>query len=96
MVFNSITFLIFSGIFFPLYFLLKGTWRLWWILLASYVFYGWWDIRFLSLIMISTFMDFNFGKLIGATEDQRKRKTYLIFSMIMNLGFLAFFLALIA
>lgn len=91
MVFNSITFLVFSVFFFPLYFLTKGRGRLWLILLASYVFYGWWDWRFLSLIMISTFMDFNFGKLIGATEEQRRRKMYLIFSMIMNLGFLCFF-----
>ena len=64
---------------------------MWWILIASYVFYGWWDWRFLSLIMISTFMDFNFGKLIGATENPKKRKLYLIFSMCMNLGFLCFF-----
>lgn len=91
MVFNSITFLIFSGIFFPIYFLTKGKLRLWWILLASYVFYGWWDWRFLTLIMISTFMDYNFGKLIGATEEKHKRRTYLILSMIMNLGFLGFF-----
>src|SRR6266700_7945523 len=91
MVFNSITFLIFGFIFFPLYFLTKGKGRLWLILLASYVFYGWWDWRFLSLIMISTFMDFNFGKLIGATQEPHKRKLFLIFSMIMNLGFLGFF-----
>ncbi len=91
MVFNSITFLIFSGIFFPFYFWLKGQWRLWWILIASYVFYGWWDIRFLSLIGISTLMDFNFGKLIGATDNKARRKMYLIFSMTMNLGFLCFF-----
>ncbi len=91
MVFNSITFLIFSGIFFPVYFLLKGQWRMWWILVASYVFYGWWDVRFLCLIIISTFMDFNFGKLIGRTENRAQRKTYLILSMIMNLGFLACF-----
>jgi alginate O-acetyltransferase complex protein AlgI len=91
MVFNSITFLVFSVIFFPIYFLTKNRIRLWWILLASYVFYGWWDWRFLSLIMISTFMDFNFGKLIGATDNPRKRKSFLIFSMIMNLGFLCYF-----
>src|SRR6185436_15035733 len=91
MVFNSITFLIFSVIFFPIYFWLKGAFRMWWILIASYVFYGWWDWRFLSLIMISTLMDFNFGKLIGATENPKKRKLFLIFSMCMNLGFLCFF-----
>jgi alginate O-acetyltransferase complex protein AlgI len=91
MVFNSITFLVFSVIFFPIYFLLKSNFRLWWILIASYVFYGWWDLRFLSLIMISTLLDFSFGKLIGKTEDKRSRKLYLGLSMTMNLGFLCFF-----
>lgn len=62
-----------------------------WSLLASYVFYGWWDWRFLSLIVISTVMDFYLGSLIGATEDPRRRKQYIILSMIMNLGFLGFF-----
>jgi alginate O-acetyltransferase complex protein AlgI len=91
MVFNSITFLIFSGIFFPIYFLLKGRYRMLWSLAASYLFYGWWDWRFLSLIVISTFMDFQFGKVIGATDDAKRRKQMLVFSMIMNLGFLGFF-----
>ena len=91
MVFNSITFLVFSGIFFPIYFLLKGHLRMGWSLLASYVFYGWWDWRFLSLIIISTVMDFYLGSLIGQTENPRRRKQYIILSMIMNLGFLGFF-----
>lgn len=91
MVFNSITFLVFSGIFFPVYFWLKGPWRLWWSLIASYVFYGWWDWRFLSLIMISTAMDFYLGQLIGATDAPKRRKQYLALSMVMNLGFLGFF-----
>ncbi len=91
MVFNSITFLVFSVIFFPVYFTLKGKARVWWSLLASYLFYGWWDWRFLSLIMLSTFMDFQFGSVIGGTLDEIKRKRILIFSMVMNLGFLGFF-----
>jgi alginate O-acetyltransferase complex protein AlgI len=91
MVFNSLTFLIFSVIFFPVYFLTKGKLRLLWILIASYVFYGWWDVRFLALIMISTVMDFTFGKLIGATEEKGRRRLFLIFSMIMNMGFLCYF-----
>ncbi len=62
-----------------------------WSLLASYIFYGWWDWRFLSLIMISTVMDFYLGSLIGQTENPRRRKQYIILSMIMNLGFLGFF-----
>lgn len=91
MVFNSITFLVFSVIFFPVYFFLKGSLRLWWILIASYVFYGWWDVRFLSLIMLSTSLDFFAGKLISQTEDKGRRKLYLGLSLVMNLGILCFF-----
>lgn len=91
MVFNSLTFLLFSGIFFPVYFLLKGNFRLWWSLIASYVFYGWWDYRFLVLIVISTYMDFQLGKIIGQTSDAKRRRQMLVLSMVMNLGFLGFF-----
>ncbi len=61
MVFNSLTFLVFALLFFPLYFGTRGRMRLWVILLASYVFYGWWDVRFLGLIVFSTIMDGWFG-----------------------------------
>ncbi len=61
MVFNSLTFLIFIALFFPLYFGTRGRARLWICLLASYIFYGWWDWRFLSLILFSTVMDYWFG-----------------------------------
>ena len=61
MVFNSLTFVLFILLFFPLYFGTKGRTRLWVCLLASYVFYGWWDWRFLSLIVFSTVMDWWFG-----------------------------------
>ncbi|MBL7805430.1 MAG: MBOAT family protein [Saprospiraceae bacterium] len=91
MVFNSITFLVFSLVFFPLYFALKGRPRLWWILGMSYLFYGWWDWRFLSLIALSTVMDFYFGAVIGRTDDARQRRQFLAFSMVMNLGFLGVF-----
>ncbi len=91
MFFNSITFLVFSLVFFPLYFALKGRGRLWWILGMSYLFYGWWDWRFLGLIGFSTLMDFYFGESIGGSEEPRRRKFFLVCSMVMNLGFLAVF-----
>ncbi len=91
MVFNSIPFLVFAGIFFPVYFLLKGRHRLLWMLFASYFFYAWWDWRFVALILFSTYFDFEFGKIIHATNDQKKRKRFLILSMVMNLGFLGYF-----
>ena len=91
MIFNSITFLVFSTIFFPLYFALKGRLQLWLCLIASYIFYGWWDERFLSLIVISTLIDYTVGNLLDKTESPDKRKRLLVISLIVNLGFLAFF-----
>ena len=76
LVFNSITFLIFILLFFPLYFGTKGRWRSWVCLLASYLFYGWWDWRFLSLIVFSTVLDWWFGLWISyndAPEETRDR-----------------------
>lgn len=93
--------------------------RTWVCLVASYIFYGWWDWRFLSLIVFSTVMDWWFGLWItyhDAPEETRdrcengspvlrffgrltrwahglqlQRRTILVFSMVMNLGFLGFF-----
>lgn len=61
MIFNSLTFLVFALVFFPLYFVTRGRARLGLCLAASYVFYGWWDWRFLSLILVSTLLDWFFG-----------------------------------
>ena len=65
MVFNSLSFLIFIVVFFPLYFGTRGRMRMGFCLLASYVFYGWWDWRFLALIAFSTVMDWWFGLWIS-------------------------------
>jgi D-alanyl-lipoteichoic acid acyltransferase DltB (MBOAT superfamily) len=76
MVFNSLSFLVFIALFFPLYFGTRGRLRTWVCLLASYVFYGWWDWRFLSLIVFSTVMDWWFGLWISyldAPGDTRAR-----------------------
>ncbi len=91
MIFNSLPFFVFIGIFLPLYFLLKGKARLLLCLVGSYVFYGWWDWRFLSLIAFSTLIDYAVGLKLEHTEEQAKRYRLLLASMIVNLGFLAFF-----
>ena len=91
MIFNSLAFFGFIAIFLPLYFNLKGKWRLWLCLVGSYFFYGWWDWRFLSLILISTLIDFTVGLKLDQTSDESKRKRMMIMSMVVNLGFLAFF-----
>jgi alginate O-acetyltransferase complex protein AlgI len=91
MVFNSLTFLLFVAVFFPVYFSLKGTWRLLWSLAMSYLFYGWWDYRFLGLIVLSTVVDWWLGIYIDRQEEPGPRKRALVMSMVMNLGFLGFF-----
>ncbi|MGJ8734176.1 MAG: MBOAT family O-acyltransferase, partial [Cellulophaga sp.] len=94
MLFNSLDFAIFLPIVFLLYWgLVNKNLRLQNLLLliASYVFYGWWDWRFLSLIAFSTLVDYTLGVLLGREEKQGKRKLYLWISIVVNLGFLGFF-----
>ena len=73
MVFNSITFLVFSGIFFPVYFLLKGRLRMGWSLLASYVFYGWWDWRLLFFLASYSLLVFILGISISDSKSPLQR-----------------------
>lgn len=91
MIFNSLTFLVFVAIFLPVYFMLKGRTRLLWALAASYLFYGWWDWRFLTLIAISTVVDYWLGSAMHRENDDKKRNSLLVLSMVLNLGFLGFF-----
>ncbi len=60
-------------------------------LLGSYIFYGWWDWRFLLLIGFSTILDYNLGLWLDRLTDNHKRKSLIILSVIVNLGFLGFF-----
>ena len=62
-----------------------------WLLVASYFFYAAWDWRFLSLIVISTLVDYVAGLRLGATDDVRQRRAWLIASLVTNLGMLGFF-----
>lgn len=61
------------------------------IVLASYLFYGWWDWRFLSLIIFSTGVDYLVGLRLASEENNEKRKALLWISILVNLGFLGFF-----
>ncbi len=93
MLFNSNTFLIFFAIILGLY---HGVCRTLFarnllILLASYVFYGWWDYHFLALLICSSLVDFGVGLALGATNTVRFRKAILFISVLVNLSFLGFF-----
>ena len=110
MLFNSFAF----AVFFPLVFLLY--WSIFnrknvqlrnlFLLSASYVFYAWWDWRFLSLIIISSLQDFLIGRylhklnmsettvadnIVALKEIQRKKRIWLCVSIVVNIGFLGFF-----
>jgi D-alanyl-lipoteichoic acid acyltransferase DltB (MBOAT superfamily) len=61
------------------------------VVAASYLFYGWWDWRFLSLILFSTLVDYSVGRRLEQEEKQSKRKILLWTSIVINLGFLGFF-----
>lgn len=94
MLFNSIDFAIFLPIVFILYwFVTNKNLKLqnFLIVAGSYLFYGWWDWRFLSLILFSTLVDYSLGRQLRTEENQTKRKILLWTSILVNLGFLGFF-----
>jgi len=92
MLFSSFDFLIFLPIVFILYWPLAKKLKLQnlLILISSYVFYGWWDYRFLALILLSTVIDYTVGLQLTHASQPRK-KLLLGFSIICNLGILGFF-----
>lgn len=94
MLFNSFSFLVFLVIAFGLYwglFARNIRLRNLFILVASYIFYGWWDYRFLALIAFSTIVDYFVGRALYNTKINSRRRLYLIISLVVNLGLLGYF-----
>jgi D-alanyl-lipoteichoic acid acyltransferase DltB (MBOAT superfamily) len=91
MLFNSYVYFVFLTLVVVIY------WRLTWrrqnmfLLLASYFFYGWWDWRFLSLMLASTVVDYYIAHGIAGTRDPKARKWMLAASMVLNFTFLGCF-----
>ena len=98
MLFNSFEYLIFLPIVFLLYwfvfdYAMRGCkrqllWQNLLIVVASYVFYGWWDWRFLILIAITTILSFLSGIGIERAPTQRGKKAVMIANVVVNLGIL--------
>ena len=61
------------------------------LFVASYLFYGWWDVRFLALILFSTCLDYFVGASLPSARSQRHRRALLGLSLAGNLGLLFFF-----
>ena len=94
MLFNSFEFAIFLPLTFIVYWFLinkRLSLQNLFLIAASYFFYGWWDWRFLSLIIISSSVDYIIGLQIYNCERIVKRKLLLSISIAVNLGFLGFF-----
>ncbi len=95
MLFNSIEFLVFLPTVFLLYWTVfnkNQKYQNILIIIASYLFYGWWDWRFLLLILLSTMVDYYVGQRIYSHQDKQKKARYWLWaSMAFNLGLLGVF-----
>ncbi|HEX8145214.1 MAG TPA: MBOAT family O-acyltransferase [Pyrinomonadaceae bacterium] len=91
MLFNSYIFWAFFAVVFALYRLLSHRWQNYMLLAASYVFYGYWDWRFLFVMLFSTVVDYYAAISIGRSSSQRVRKTVLLTSITLQLGLLGVF-----
>lgn len=93
MLFNSLVFFVFLAIVFTVYWLLRKQIKLQnlLIIVSSYIFYGWWDWRFLSLIVVSSLTDYFIGLWLGKSTGKSKQKALLALSIAVNIGILGFF-----
>ena len=94
MLFNSFQFLVFLPIVFALYwFVFKGRrWQNLLIVVASYIFYGWWDWRFLGLIALTSICSFGSGMLIEHLEGKRRYQQLVSgVNIVINLLILGYF-----
>lgn len=93
MLFNSLAFALYLPIVFLLYWLVfkKLRWQNAFIVIVSYIFYGWWDWRFLVLIAITTFCSFYSGILLEKSESTKLRRLYLWGNVSLNLAILCVF-----
>ncbi len=91
MLFNSVAFLVFLPLFMLAYWATRGRARLWVMLLGSLLFYGWWDWRFLFLLLFSAIVDYSIGILLENEQDDAARHRLIVLSVVVNLGLLGFF-----
>lgn len=94
MLFNSIEFICFLPIVFIVYWLADKhlKWQNFLVVTASYIFYGWWDIRFLSLIILTSSFCFVSGLLIERAEGNRKKQKIInTINILLNIGILGTF-----
>ena len=86
MIFNSLIFLVFLAFTLAFYYKLPFKAQNLFLLGASYLFYGWWDWRFLFLLIFTSGFDFLCALAIEKQSDRRKRRWLLIFSLVLNMA----------
>ena len=91
MSFNSLAFLIFLPIVVILYYILPHKVRWIMLLIASYIFYTYWNFSLIFLILTTTLVSYLSGILIEKTEKESLKKLYLIITLVVCLGILVFF-----
>ena len=91
MIFNSLSFLLFLPLVVILYWLLPRTTRVWMLTLMSLVFYGFWKPEYTLLLIFAAVLDYFVALEIARRDDPRKRRNFLIFSLVLNLGILFYF-----
>jgi alginate O-acetyltransferase complex protein AlgI len=89
--FDTPVYFVFLALVVAIYWRLPWKKQNWLLLGASYIFYGWWDWRFLGLMIASTSLDYCIAFLIAGATDITRRKRFLILSITLNLTFLGFF-----
>ncbi|EQA35104.1 membrane-bound O-acyltransferase family MBOAT [Leptospira inadai serovar Lyme str. 10] len=97
MLFNTFVFLLFFLVVYAIFLVLGNFAKRYplaargqnlWLLAASYFFYGWWDWIFLTLIIVSTFVDYSAALGINGARNQTQKRIFLWFSILSNLGIL--------
>ncbi|HXK61178.1 MAG TPA: MBOAT family O-acyltransferase [Acidobacteriota bacterium] len=94
MLFNSLAYAVFLPLVFLIYWLVfprRLKWQNLWLVAASYYFYACWDWRFLSLIILSSLIDYGAGLALGKFTRDLHRKLFLWLSIVTNIGILGFF-----
>ena len=91
MIFSSVDFFVFFAVFLLLYRALPHRPQNHLILVASYVFYSWWDWRFSGLILLMSLVDAVAAVELGKTDSPLRRKAWVVASLSVNLGVLGFF-----
>lgn len=92
MLFNSLVFFFFLAIVLPTYYFLKTKNKQnVFLLIVSYIFYGYWDWAFCSLLLLSTIVDYFLGLKIDSEQHINKKRWLLIISLVVNLGILGVF-----